>query len=292
MMYSNRFIASLKVGGKILRENSGAVSLPFGSEYEILLKNLNSRRAMCKVTVDGVDATEGTKLILPANGSLSLERFIKNGNLKAGNRFKFIERTNQIENHRGIKENDGLIRVEFWAEKEVVEQPIVRNKYYDNWVPVDRPYWPYHPHWYYGQPTIYCNSNLTGNIGSAQTTTSGLAGSVSGGLGDAQGGKFLRSALGSVGSSQIMAMNCSAPVNDTGITVAGSKSNQEFQSSWGFETESNSQVIVLQLRGVVGDAPVQKAVTVDFKPTCPTCGKVNKISHQFCSGCGTNLHTI
>jgi hypothetical protein len=89
-----------------------------------------------------------------------------------------------------------------------------------------------------------------------------------------------------------MAMNCAAPPNDAGITVAGSKSNQEFQSSWGFETESNSQVIVLQLRGVVGGDPVKKAVTVDFKPTCPTCGKVNKISHQFCSNCGTNLHTI
>lgn len=290
MMYSQRFIASLKVGGKILRENSGAVSLPFGSEYEILLKNLNSRRAMCKVTIDGVDATEGTKLILPANGSLTLERFIKNSNLKAGNRFKFIERTGQIENYRGIKEDDSLIRVEFWAEKEVVEQPIVRTKYYDNWVPIDRPYWPHwnRPYWYGDFPwTVYCNSQ-SGAIGSAQTTTGNLTDfSISSSLGEAGGG-LLRSAQ----NNQIMAMNCSASVNDAGITVAGSKSNQEFQSSYGFQTESNSQVIVLKLRGVVGDAPVQKAVTVDFKPICPTCGKVNKISHQFCSNCGTNLHTI
>jgi hypothetical protein len=290
MMYSNRFIASLKVGGKILRENSGAVSLPFGSEYEILLKNLNSRRAMCKVTIDGQDATEGTRLILPANGSLTLERFIKNNNLKAGNKFKFIERTRQIEDHRGIKEEDGLIRVEFWAEKEVIEQPIVRMKYYDNWVPVDRPYWPYNrPYYWYeapppytGQPTIYCNSVQSGAMGVAQTTTTGSLTS-SGNIASASGG-MLR-------STGLQAMNCSAPVNDAGITVAGSKSDQSFQSSYGFETEFNSQVIVLQLRGVVRDEPVKAAVTVDFKPTCPTCGKVNKISHQFCSNCGTNLHT-
>jgi len=289
MMYSNRFIASLKVGGKILRENSGAVSLPFGSEYEILLKNLNSRRAMCKVTIDGQDATEGTKLILPANGSLTLERFIKNNNLKAGNKFKFIERTSQIEDHRGIKEEDGLIRVEFWAEKEVIEAPIVRTKYYDNWVPVNRP--PYYcppNHWldvpHYGPPTIY--GLQSGAIGSAQTTTTGSLTS-SGNIGNASG-RMLRSA----GSQQFQAMNCSAPVNDAGITVAGSKSNQAFQSSYGFDTESSSQVIVLQLRGVVRDEPVKAAVTVDFKPTCPICGKVNKISHQFCSNCGTNLHTI
>ena len=294
MMYSNRFIASLKVGGKILRENSGAVSLPFGSEYEILLKNLNSRRAMCKVTIDGQDATEGTRLILPANGSLTLERFIKNNNLKAGNKFKFIERTRQIEDHRGIKEEDGLIRVEFWSEKEVIEQPVVRTKYYDNWVPVDRPYGPYNgPYYWYqaplslGYPTITCNSLQSGAIGVAHGGLN-CSNSASGGLGDISTGGILRSA----GSQQIMAMNCSAPVNDAGITVAGSKSNQSFQSSYGFETEFNSQVIVLQLRGVVRDEPVKAAVTVDFKPTCPTCGKVNKISHQFCSNCGTNLHTV
>ena len=285
MMYSNRFIASLKVGGKILRENSGAVSLPFGSEYEILLKNLNSRRAMCKVTIDGQDATEGTRLILPANGSLTLERFIKNNNLKAGNKFKFIERTRQIEDHRGIKEEDGLIRVEFWSEKEVIEQPVVRTKYYDNWVPVDRPYGTYNGpyYWYTGQPTIYCNSVQSGAMGVAQTTTTGSLTS-SGNIASASGG-MLR-------STGLQAMNCSAPVNDAGITVAGSKSDQSFQSSYGFETEFNSQVIVLQLRGVVRDEPVKAAVTVDFKPTCPTCGKVNKISHQFCSNCGTNLHTV
>ena len=121
MMYTNRFVCSVKVNGKILREQSSLVTLPFGSEYTILLKNLNSRRAMVKVSVDGQDATEGTRLIIAPNATLELERFIKNGNFSRGNRFKFIERTAGIEAHRGIKADDGLIRCEFWSEKEVAE---------------------------------------------------------------------------------------------------------------------------------------------------------------------------
>lgn len=127
MMYKSNFVCSLKVGGKILRENSGVVTLPFGSEYGVLLKNLGSRRAMVKVSVDGQDATEGTRLILQPNSSLELERFIRDGNLKSGNKFKFIERTQKIEDHRGIKEDDGLVRIEFWAEKETVDVPVVRS---------------------------------------------------------------------------------------------------------------------------------------------------------------------
>jgi hypothetical protein len=108
----------------------------------------------------------------------------------------------------------------------------------------------------------------------------------------------------------MMAMNCSqesagggilrsaslqineASANDAGITVPGSHSNQEFQSTYGFETESNSRVIVLQLRGVVGDKPVAIPVTVDRKPVCPTCGTTNKPQNKFCKECGTALQLV
>ncbi len=116
-MHRNTFVLAVKVNGKILRENKDIVTLPFGCEYELVLKNLNSRRAMVNVSVDGKDATDG-RLVLGPNQSITLERSINNGNLNAGNRFKFIERTPGIEQHRGIKADDGLIRAEFWAEKE------------------------------------------------------------------------------------------------------------------------------------------------------------------------------
>ena len=290
MMYSNRFVCSLKVGGKILREDQGVVALPFGSEYNILLKNLNSRRCMVKVSVDGQDATEGTKLIIGPNDSLELERFIKSGNLEKGNRFKFIERTKNIENHRGIKEDDGLIRVEFWAEKEVIDQPIIRKQYYDEWVPVPRPYypscWPYNPGiWYYGN-----QSQLTGTLQGIATCASNS--SVLQGAQFTQSGNLAQAQSGNVQQVSMNMLRCSASLNDNGITVPGSESNQKFQSSFGFQTESNSHVIVLQLRGETRSGKVSKPVTVDLKIKCPTCGKKQKPFDKFCGECGTAINII
>lgn len=302
MMYSNRYIASLKVGGKILRETNGTVSLPFGSEYGVLLKNLNSRHAMVKVTVDGQDATDGTKLILPANGSIELERFIKNGNLKSGNRFKFIERTSKIEDHRGIKEDDGLIRVEFWAEKEVVDVPVVRHHYYNEYHPRYHyyyPYWPYQQH-----PQIWCQTTGTSGLGGQYNVSYGSTGDLQNQMmamncsqGSASSGRASRS-LGpqaSSGKSILRTQNFQMSedsANEAGITVPGSKSDQQFQSSYGFQTESNSHVIVLQLKGFVGDKPVITPVTVDRKPVCPTCGTTNKPQNKFCKECGMGLQLV
>ena len=288
-MYSNRFVVSLKVGGKILRETSGAVSLPFGSEYEILLKNLNSRRALVKVSVDGQDATEATKLVLEPNSTVTLERFIKNGNLNSGNRFKFIERTSKIEDHRGIKEDDGLVRAEFWAEKEVLDVPVIRKHYYDEWHP--RPWYPkpYYPKWPY-------NDGLIWKLGGAQRSLGGTLQSH-GFSGQAESGSgMLRCASANVSSAQMMSQSFNmaetsmdSAFNDAGITVPGSESNQQFKTGSWFETESNSSVIVLQLKGVAGSKPVSVPITVDLKPVCPTCGTKNPPNYKFCGDCGTHL---
>ena len=96
-MYSLNFAAAIKVDGKILREFGDAVYLPFGSEYEIRLKNLNTSRSKVTIEIDGETVTGGG-LILNSLETVDLERFIRNGNLTEGNRFKFIERTNKIEN--------------------------------------------------------------------------------------------------------------------------------------------------------------------------------------------------
>lgn len=59
-MYHQKLVCCVKVGGKVLRESGDSVNIPFGSEYSILLKNLNSVRIQAKVFIDGQDATEGT----------------------------------------------------------------------------------------------------------------------------------------------------------------------------------------------------------------------------------------
>src|SRR4051812_15745120 len=103
MTFRDNLVCVIRAAGQVLREIDNTVTLPFGSEYSILVKNLNSVRIQIKVSVNGIDATEDTKLIIQPNASLELERFIKGGNLNAGNRFKFIERTAGVEAHRGIQ---------------------------------------------------------------------------------------------------------------------------------------------------------------------------------------------
>ncbi len=116
MMYESKLAAAIKVNGKVLREFKDTVYVPFGSEYSILLKNLNTTRCVVNVSIDGDDMVPGG-LVLNPGQECDLERSIKNGNLKEGNRFKFIERTGSVEKHRGVKLEDGLVRIEFQFEK-------------------------------------------------------------------------------------------------------------------------------------------------------------------------------
>lgn len=297
MVYHTKFVAVIKCGGKVLREsNDGTVSLPFGSEYSILLKNLNSVRALVKVSVDGTDATEGTKLIVPANSSITLERFIRNGNLKSGNRFRFIERTEAIEEHRGIGAEDGLIRVEYWFESaqkppaiETTEHHHHHHHHGHHWLyPPYQPYQPYQPAWSpYTQTITYtCDSAISGmQQGNVMCSTAAPApGPVRSGI--------LRSIDLSTMESGNQAAANDAISNDAGITVPGSRSDQEFTTGEWFPVETASSVIVIRLRGAVGQRRVERPVTTDVKPKCPTCGRTNKATSCFCSQCGTSLELI
>lgn len=149
MVYNKKFVVVVKVNGSILRENSGEVFVPFNSEYSIMLKNLNSVKAVAKIHVNGLDALDGHEIIVPANTSVEIEGFSKNRVVT--NKFKFIEKTQQISNYRGNKIDDGLIRVSFKFEKVI---PIV------TW---------YYPTYYGNSSPIYDytsvdNSNLKGPV--------------------------------------------------------------------------------------------------------------------------------
>jgi hypothetical protein len=293
MVYANRFVAAIKVGGKVLREFSNVVKLPFGSEYSLLLKNLEGRRAKVRIWIDGKEVTDGTSLIVDANSSLELERSILNGNLDKGNRLRFVEKTAEIEEFRGNRADDGLIRVEYSFEK---LKPVVREQFV-----VTRTYHDYHDYRFYPYSPYYHPYNpapgvtYTGN-GLSGTSTLGVAtGGIQSSLGDSlqksasfQGGQNQQSAL------QCYAMNCaSVPENTSGITVPGSESNQKFHTASWFATEDEKHVLILQLEGTTEKGtPVAVPVTVDRKPQCQTCGKFNKATDKFCSRCGTALEVI
>lgn len=301
-MYHRKFVTSIKANGKVLRENDGEVAVPFGSEYSILLKNMNSVRAQVRVSIDGVEATDGW-LILQPNGKLDLERWIKNGNLSKGNKFKFIERTANIEKHRGIEAEDGLVRVEYKFEKIYkAPQTVIHQYHYDYW----------HNHPWYNPPVIitttpapswssewtFYNSNIQGGLVSSTTSSGSLGGAQSGQIFGAVNcaqtrsmGEFTKSAAPAQMNQSVMLAQCSMPENKAGITVPGSESNQTFYRASDFACES-SEVIVLKLIGAIGETKVVKPITVDVKPKCVTCGRVNKATNKFCSDCGTSLSII
>ena len=115
-MYGNKLAAAIKVNGKVLREFKDTVHIPFGSEYTILIKNLHTQRAVVNVYIDGNNVVPNG-LVLNPGQEVDLERSIVNNNLNEGNRFKFIERTGAVEQHRGIQIEDGLVRIEHQFEQ-------------------------------------------------------------------------------------------------------------------------------------------------------------------------------
>lgn len=114
MVHKENFVVAIKNNGKILREVfSNTVYLPFGSEYSVLLKNLNSVSAVVDVDIDGISVGKG--IIVRPNTSTELEGFLEGYSVK--NRFKFIQKTKEISDYRGDRVDDGIVRVEYRFEK-------------------------------------------------------------------------------------------------------------------------------------------------------------------------------
>lgn len=116
-MFKNSFVVSIKSEeGKFYKEELDAVKVPFNTDYSIYLKNLNSRKAVVRVWIDGRDVLSGSRVIVYPNESLTLEGFLNNNSVEY--KFRFIQKTKDVEDHRGSFPEDGIIRIEFDFEKE------------------------------------------------------------------------------------------------------------------------------------------------------------------------------
>lgn len=263
-MYLKNFAAAIKVNDKILREFGDTVYLPFGSEYEIRLKNINTSRTKVTIEIDGENVTGGG-LILNPYETVDLERFIRNGNLSEGNRFKFIERTNKIEDHRGIKLEDGLITIRYEFEITLPTYtpftPFVQKTPYTKSVPVN---------YYDGGGGRRYTSNVR----------SGLNASLA------------KSVL-DINTNATLSANVALSANETGITVEGSKSNQKFNTTLWNGSIGGTNVLNIKMLGETEEnKKVREPVTVKTKLECKTCGTVNPATSNFCSECGTSLQLI
>jgi zinc-ribbon domain len=269
IMFHEKLAIAIKVNGKVLRELEDSVHLPFGSEYTILIKNLNTIKACVLILVDGIDILSGSGIIVNANSLVELTRYVSSTSMETGNALKFIERISSIEDNRGIKVDDGLMRVEFTFEQPIAESTNTFHIYQEifkqsKYIPYTSP-WPpaiSAPYWVQS-PTSVPSWDVTCNTG----TTSPITNSI------------LRGNI-----------NPTSAISTAGITVPGSSTTQQFHTASGFVSDGNKRVMILKMIGIKADAEiVSTPVTVNQKAKCITCGKSNRATYKFCSNCGTAL---
>jgi len=269
MMYNRKFVAVVKNNGKILREHGETVYIPFGTEYSIDLKNLESRKAVVKINIDGTDVLGNHSVIINSNEEISLERFIVDSDLHKGNRFKFIQKTKEISLYRGDKIDDGIIRIEFRFEKEYELPRYTLNRKWENHNDfIGMPDGP----WILGDNiTSVDNSYSIQESTIIPLTTYNKESSVN----------------CSIKESLVPSINIQ---DDNGITVKGSISDQGFRFGYVNNLEDTIHTIVMVLKGCNSkEIKITKPITIRTRLICETCGRKSKSNNKFCPRCGTSL---
>ena len=244
MIFKNNMAAAIQVKGSPIKEKvvtgyHGEIQMDFGSEYAIMLHNYGATRAKVNISIDGADVM--TNLVVGPNEKLTLDRY-----LDKPNKFKFIARSKKVEAKRGIRIEDGLVRISYKFEKQILYRSM--------------PYW-------YSSMTSYNTS-----------------------------------------PAQSMCTLNSIAVPKDGITVQGSRSDQQFSYVPDFEVEPDEYIITFDLKGTeyklvdkqcaICFADVTNAKycpncgqSVEIRPLefCPNCGTNNPCRNKFCKECGTNL---
>jgi hypothetical protein len=285
MTYKDQFVVEVKCKGKILRVVDDIVRLPFGSEYSIYLKNLNSKRASVNISIDGEDVLDGSSLILEANSSSELQGFLRGTTAK--NRFKFINKTKEIADYRGDKADDGILRVEFAFEKPVEVGKTIIHEHHHHYDPF---HWNYRDYFSGNSNDRYTyGSSNSGDdiVGTARGMSEQAISSENCSEKDPVSKTFFSSSNLTYNSLGVESLG--QPLNDEGITVKGSQCHQDFRYGSIGELEP-SEVIIIRLKGMTGnDAPVQQPITVQSRLQCSTCGRTSKSNAKFCYKCGTFL---
>jgi hypothetical protein len=76
---------------------------------------------------------------------------------------------------------------------------------------------------------------------------------------------------------------------EQGITTYGSESTQSFKYGSIGTIESEEHVMIIQLKGDIGQNKVVQPLFVKTKVKCEVCGCKNSSLSKFCGECGTNL---
>ncbi len=294
-MYSNKFVACIMVDDEVVREirkdNADLVYLPFGTDYQIRLKNLDYRRAVVSISIDGDDVLDGSRLVVEGNSTTDLKGFLDSKSNKALNAFRFIEKTERVSKHRGDHVDDGLVRIEVQFEEDlpqieqIIKYPIIPNAY-------PQPWYPYNPNIWFGGGNVQC----------------GNSGGVCSGQSFSYSGDFKITNIECVNNMQpTMDANVDGgedvdltnldnigdttnTFNEDGITVTGGLVGQMFTTTFVRKLSGDKIVLVFKLQGKKSDSkPVVKPLLVKSKIECHTCGEKCKSGVKYCPECGTCL---
>ncbi len=176
-MHSNKLVVTLRgPNGKFLRELGDKTYVPFGSEYSIYIKNLNSVKAVVSFEIDGKKPRKDSFIVYP-NDIFELKSDDDN------RAFKFIAKTANISKHRGDRIDDSMIRISWQFEKELPKTVDVyeRKHYFHD------PYWYQYPYWRDPYPYYHTSISYSNNVGAGDITI-GVASAAGGGGGSSSGG--------------------------------------------------------------------------------------------------------
>ncbi len=287
-MYRDSYVVALMVDGKIQKESDdGTVLIPFGSEYVLRLKNKLRKRAVADIWIDGKVAVKG--VVIDANETVDLERFVADGNLSEGKRFKLARLTDPKVEQPDDSEN-GSIEVNFYPEKDA---PVVEKI-------VEHHNCSHHNHGWLGHCTWCCNNAFCytchpfyGKTYTAGSATGGFTSSGNISVGDNLNKGILSSnslnvtysascdsaQVNTSGSSGAILTNASnASLGEAAATVEGSTSLQKFSSIYVDVDRSKPTTIRLTVKG-----------TTKILDVCPSCGYKRKKDVKFCPNDGTQL---
>jgi hypothetical protein len=270
-MYSNGFVVSVKINGVTVGEKDNfKVAMPFDTEYSLMLKNRNDRKAVAKVYIDGEEVTKTGKLILDANSTLNLERYIED--MDNGAKFKFVPLSNNEVKDEGDSEK-GFIEVRFQLVKPTQSQVIMHEEHIYHHKHHYNDYWDYPV---YKGPFYYC-----GGVGNS-ASSSGLN------VNNTVSGNFTSLNCNSLATNSNDTVSYNAKIEDNklieevGATIKGSNSSQKFSYSYVGELESQETVIRFQLVGTKD----KETIKLYKKTHCTKCGKKYDVNDKYCSDCG------
>lgn len=247
------FVTSILHNNQPVREftenGCRACIVPFGSEYKIRLKNKTNKRCKVKIFIDGMNINynaggDGVSLILYANQSIDLERFIED--FKSGNKFKFVSleegtRTGEIQDPTSLE--NGLIRVEFHPEKDLFTTlQWLQYQHLNCWCKLNTCLCEG------GRKSYYTNTSNQSIFPSTTLTNSQYGGTLNS---DTSNTTLINSTPSSTGFFHFNNVNVSNNSNaqTKGATVQGSVSNQNFVAADGnFQTDT-ATIITLKMRG-------------------------------------------